>query len=986
VKQSCFRVRQFIRAIPFFATFATCFALAPNKSLSQYHQDFWTEENGLPQASVQAITQTKNGYIWVGTRDGLARFDGLKFTIFRGSEHPGLLSDDIRSLHEDNLGRLWIGTFNGGVSCLENGTFRAYSAEQGLNTGGVLEILQDRQGKLWFGTWGGITRFNRGRFENYRQAEGIVGKNGWSFFQDPQSGTLWAATDRAIHRYVEPRFEVETSLRGFRSRDIRKIHIDKNGRFWVGTLNGLAAYEKGVARIFTTAQGLADNRIRTLAEDKDGNLWVGTWDGLSRIQGNQITSLPKSGERINGMIEALFVDRDGSLWIGMRGGGLGRLRDAKFSNFTIREGLRSKLPRCIFEAKDGAIWIGSDGGGLARIQGDTIQHLTRTNGLPSDFVASVAEAKDGTIWAGLGRPAALVAIRNGTVEQVLGPERGLPFEYSVRAVFVDAADRLWAGGDGGLCRIEGGKIFNIAGLPETPVRVIAQDREGRIWAGSSGGLCIIEDDSVASVFKSDSGLSHEAVYSMYEDRQGTIWFGTQQGLTRFQKGAFKSLTREQGGFQGTIYQILEDDSGALWMASSRGISAVRKSELHAVLDGATQRLAITSYSTADGLKSTQCQGGSQSPGIKSRDGRIWFATLNGVAVARPSDPDPHNEAPPALIESMKADRTDFAPSQVNRFPAGTEDFEFHYTAIRFITPEKVQFRYRLVGREANWVTANERRSAYYNNLSPGKYTFQVAASSDGATWSEPVQTAEFVLDPYFYQTRWFYLSSAAFIVIAGFALHRVRIAKERERFAMLLAERTRIARDLHDTMAQGFAGTAFQLEALRSSLTDAPPATKRHLDLALTMVRHSFAEAKRAVLNLRSAQFENADLVAAVSESGRQMLAETGMTLTVNTQGKPRRLESDVETQLLRICQEAMANVIKHANASRIEVLFDFSQPKAEIIIKDNGSGFDLEAMKKRNGHQFGLRGMQERMSQLGGRLEISTSPGCGTEIKVHLN
>jgi ligand-binding sensor domain-containing protein len=422
------------------------FGLDSKKAITQYHQDFWTEEDGLPQASVQAITQTRNGYIWVGTRDGLARFDGLKFTVYRGRDHAGLLSDDIRSLYEDDLGRLWIGTFNGGVSCLENGSFRAYSAGDGLKTTGVLEILQDTHGNLWFGTWGGISRFHRGRFESYRQPEGVVGNNGWSFFEDRKSGTLWAATDRAIHRYVEPRFEIETNLRGFKSRDIRKVYIDKKGVFWVGTLNGLAAYENGSARTFTTAQGLADNRIRTLVEDREGNLWVGTWDGLSRIQGDQISSLPKSGERINGMVDALFIDRDGSLWIGMRGGGLGRLRDAKFSNFTMREGLRSKIPRCIFEAKDGTIWVGSDGGGLARIDDSTIQHFTRTNGLPSDFVASVAEESDGTIWAGLGRPAALAAIRNGRIQKVLSQEDGLPFEYSIRAVFVDKAGNLWAGG------------------------------------------------------------------------------------------------------------------------------------------------------------------------------------------------------------------------------------------------------------------------------------------------------------------------------------------------------------------------------------------------------------------------------------------------------------------------------------------------------------------------------------------------------------
>ena len=237
------------------------FGLDGKKALSQYHLDFWTEEDGVPQASVQAVTQSKNGYLWIGTRDGLARFDGLRFTQYRSNEHPGLRSDDIRSLHEDNLGRLWIGTFNGGVSCLEDGVFRAYSAEHGFETTGVLEIFQDSYGNLWFGTWGAIARFNRGRFETYREGDGVVGKNGWSFFEDRESSTFWAATDRAVHRYVEPRFEVDVRIRGL--DDIRKIHVDGNGVFWVGTLNGLIAYENGRKRTITAADGLADNRIRT---------------------------------------------------------------------------------------------------------------------------------------------------------------------------------------------------------------------------------------------------------------------------------------------------------------------------------------------------------------------------------------------------------------------------------------------------------------------------------------------------------------------------------------------------------------------------------------------------------------------------------------------------------------------------------------------------------------------------------------------------
>ena len=961
-------------------------ALDPGKAITQYQQDFWGEEDGLPQASVQALTQTKAGYIWIGTRDGLARFDGTKFTIYRSDDHPGLLSDDIRSLYEDNLGRLWVGTFNGGVSCFENGAFRAYSAAEGLRSKGVLSIYQDYYGNLWFGTWRGIAKFNRGRFDYYSEAEGVQGKSAWSFAEDANH-LLWAATERALHTFQDSQFRVQQEISGFPFHDIRKIHIDRQGAYWVGTLNGLIRIAKGKERVFTTADGLADNRVRTMAEDKEGNLWVATWDGLSRIQGEHVSSsTAKSGERLSAVIDALLVDSDGSLWMGLRGGGLGRLRDAKFSNFTTQEGLPSKLPRCVFQSGDGAIWVGTDGGGLARMKGESVLQITKSNGLPSNFVASLAEGEDGTIWAGLGRPAAIAAIRDGTIEKILTSSDGLPCEYSVRALFVDKAGILWAGGDGGLCQVLADHIEPIRGLPAPPVRVISEDREGRMWIGTDDGLCVLRGTKVESVFTTAHGLSHNAVYSFHQDKAGVIWLGTQQGLTQFKNGKFRSMPRARGRFHGTIYTVLDDEEETLWTSSSRGISAVKKSAVEAVLDGRVAVLESVSFGKADGLKSTQCTGGSQRPGCKTRDGRLWFATLNGLAVIQPNQRDPNEQAPPVLIEEIRANRLSAAPNIHHQFAPDTDDFEFHYTALKFITPERVQFRYQLAGHDKGWVHAGTRRTAYYNNLRPGVFTFQVSASSDGVTWSEPVKTAAFVLEPHFYQTGWFYTACAAGLLAIGFAFHRHRLSKERERFAMVLAERTRIARDLHDTMAQGFAGTAFQLEALRSNLSDAPAETQQHLDLALTMVRHSFAEAKRAVLNLRSPLLENSDLVTAVSETGRQMLAESGVTLIVNTRGKPRRLSPEVETQLLRICQEALANAMKHAHASRIEFSFDFSHSQPEIVIKDNGAGFDLESADKRHGHQLGLRGMRERMKQLGGRIEICTAPGNGTEIKVHLN
>jgi len=976
----------FFRLMVVLSAACSVHALDPRKAITQYQQDFWTQEDGLPQASVQAITQTRNGYLWIGTRDGLARFDGTKFTVYRGDEYSGLLSDDIRSLYEDKSGRLWIGTFNRGLTCYENGTFQSIATRDGLTSAGVLEIYEDSNSTLWFGAWSGVLKYAGGKLETFQAPQGLAGKSVWSIWEDPQRNLL-VSTTAGVQVYKDGRFQPQPQWRGVRSRDIRQVYTDRRGVTWVATLEGLVRSDAHSTRILTAADGLPDARARCLVEDAQDNLWIGTWNGICRIQGEQITSVPKlSGERLNGLIEALFVDRDGSLWVGIRGGGLARLRDARFSNLTEREGLPSHLPRCVFPASDGTVWIGTDGGGLARVEGDKIQKLGKAEGLPSEHVASLAESRDGAIWAGLSRPAAIAEIRHGRVTKTIRAQDGLTSETSIRCLFADKDGTLWAGGDGGLCQIANGQIRPVSGIPETPVRVIAQDVEGRLWAGSEGGLCLVKDGKVAAVHTVRDGLSHNAIYSFFEDREGVIWIGAQQGLTRFAKGKFETVTRARGGFQGTIYQVLEDDDQTIWTLSSRGISAMRKRDIESVIEGRLSSLEPITFGTADGLKSSQGQGGSQGPGCKTPDGRLWFATLNGVAIVSPREPDPHREPPPVLIEELWANRKPFQPLAKNNFPADTDDFEFHYTAIQFITPERTQFRYRLVGHDKEWVPAKSRRAAYYSNLRPGSFTFQVSASNDGIVWSKPVQTGAFILQPHFYQTVWFYLLALLSIAAAAWAFHQRRLIRAQEQFAAVLAERTRIARDLHDTLAQGFAGAAFQLEALRTGLTDAPPEIKRHLTLALTMVRHSFTEAKRAVLNLRSPIIEAEGLEPAVRDIGDQILRDTGIKMTTRIEGKHRRFGSEIEHQLLRICQEAIANAVKHSHCTEIEVVFDYSGKKPILSIRDNGSGFDVREAGQCNVHHFGIQGMTERMKQMGGELEIRSAPGQGSEVLIRLD
>lgn len=955
-------------------------ALDGSKAITQYHQDFWSEESGLPQTSVQAITQTREGYIWIGTRDGLARFDGHKFTIYRDEDHPGLRSNDIRSLCEDNQGRLWIGTFNGGVALFQNGTFKSYGAENGLPSNGVLDILQDSHGTIWFGTWGGVARFNRGSFDAFGEEEGLIGRNGWSFCQDPK-GQVWLATARAVHFYNEGRFHAHADLRGFTPHNLQEFHIDKNGAFWLGTVGGgLIRHQKGEQQTFTMEEGLADNRVRALAEDGDGSIWVGTWNGLSRLRDGVITSLPNSSSKVSGFVESLFFDREGSLWVGMRGRGLARIRDAQFSSYTPAEGLPSHFPRCIYPGRDGSVWIGTDGGGLTRLHHGKFQSMTSSNGLPSDYVWSIAEDKSGGIWAGLARPSGVAIARKEKVEAVFTQKTGLPVQHGVRAIFVDSKDRVWAGGDsGGLCRYTNGTWERIPEIQSTLIRMITEDSTGNIWVGGGEGLARMRDGKV-EVFTTKDGLAHNSVYALWEENDGTIWLGTQRGLTRFRDNEFRSFTSQEGVFDGTIFLVLKDPDERLWMSSSRGIFAIESARMEELVQRKIGKVESATFGIRDGLISSQCEGGSQWPGCRTQDGRLWFATSHGVA-ATPAKREPAKTAPPpVLIESTIADGTALESQSL---PAETDNFEFHYTAVQFTRPERVQFRYRLEGHDPSWVSAGTRRVAYYNNLPPGEFRFLVSASLDGMNWSKPGESAPFTLQPHFYQTSWFYALCALVVTACGWGFHRHRMTKAQDRFALILTERTRIARDLHDTLAQGFAGIAFQLQALGSRLKNAPPETRRHLDLALNMVRHSLRESKRAVLNLRSPLLEQGNLLTAVEELANQLFSETGITFQITTHGDSQALDPQVEQEILRLCQEAFSNIVRHAKASRVELSIDFRKNPGVLTISDNGIGFEPDNPATVAEHHFGLLGMTERVKRIGGDLKITSSPGAGTSISI---
>lgn len=962
------------------------FGLDPEKAITQYHQDVWSERDGLPQGSVQAITQTRDGYLWVGTRDGLARFDGVSFTIFQAEEYPGLRSNDIRALYEDREGKLWIGTFNGGVSCLQDGVFIGYGEEDGLPGEGVLAIFEDKAGRIWLGTWNGLACYDGRAFRQYGEADGLNGTGAWSICTD-KKGVMWVGTERGVHRFNGERFEFE-EIAGMTGHALRRMVIDREDRMWLGTIGGgVAIWKGGELKRVVVGDGLADNKVRELFEDQHGNMWIGTWAGISRYWQGGTTSYTREDGLPHDFIDALFEDREGSLWIGTRGGGLVRLRDGKFAVYTMNEGLAGSITRSIRQSKDGTIWIASDGGGLSRFRDGTFKNYRTRDGLPSNFVWSLAEDGEGTLWIGTGHPGRLCRFRNGQFT-VFGPEHGLSLDYGVRAVYADRAGDIWVGGSGaGLHRFRDGtfELFTMAdGLLSPLVRVIAEDREGNLWVGTNGGLCRYKDGKFTGYTTGD-GLSHNAVYAIHEDSEGVLWLGTQSGLTVYREGQFRAYTTQDGLYQNIIFQVLEDDGGELWISSNRGVFRLSKKAVADFDAGKIDALPCVGYSVADGLKTTQCEGGTQPSGWRSSDGRLWFATGNGVAMIDPksirNDPRP----PPVLIEQFYLGDKALELKKPLRLAPGSRELRFHYTALSFAAPEKVQFRYKLEGVDSDWINAGTRRVAFYNEIPPGTHRFRVIACNSDGVWNEQGAQLAFVLEPHFYQTFWFYAICAVVVGMTGWTWHWRRMQAAHAEFSLVLAERSRIARELHDTLAQGFAGIAFQLEAVATKLTEAPTQAQRHLNVALNMVRHSLSEARRSVMNLRSPALEAGDLASALRETATQMIADKEMQVCVETVGETRALPPKIEDQLLRIGQEAITNSFRHADAGLIQIRIEYATQRVVMLIEDDGRGFEIAELAHANGEHFGLLGMRERAKQMGADLTVESDPGVGTRVRVEV-
>lgn len=997
----------------------TGFALDSDKELAQYSHNVWRTESGLPQNTVRAIAQTRDGYIWLATDGGLVRFDGTRFTIFDRHTDEAIKSDSIQSLLEDHAGNLWVGT-DAGLLGYSNGKITGYSTRDGLASDRVSSLYEDHTGTLWIGTPNGLSRFRDGRFTSYTINEGLPSNSVSAIYEDrrgslwvgtpgglarfggeqvaevyaikdglpannvsaiyeSRDGSLWFGTPGGLVRFAADRFAVYTMSDGLANNMVWAIHEDRAGMLWIGTDGGLSRLTNGRFVTLTVQDGLADNSVYSIYEDSAGNLWLATPGGLTRWRAGRLDSYTAQAGLSGNVVLSVLEDREGNLWVGTESGGLDLFKDKKFTTYTASEGLASDLTWAVYETRDGAMWMGTQSG-LTQIKGGKPKTFTTKEGLASNIVRALKEDRAGALW--IGTPAGLCRWQNEKFDTYTVLD-GLS-SNAVWALEEDREGALWIGTLGGLTRLKDGKFTVYTaedGLSDDAILALGATADGTLWVGTrSGGLNRFKDGK----FTNEQQLSDNSIHAIHEDADGALWIGTRNGgLNRFKDGRLVACTTKNGLFDDCVFQILDDGKDNLWMSCTKGVFRASRQQLNDFADGKIQYVSSVSYGTADGLRSRECTGGGQPAGWRSRDGRLWFPTIKGVAMVDPQHLKLNEQKPPVVIEQVIADDKPVDMRAEVKLSAGVYRLEFQYTGLSFVAPEKVRFKYKLEGFDRDWVEAGARRVAYFTSVPPGDYTFRVIASNNDGVWNEEGAAFAFYIEPRFYQTYWFYLLLLVIAGLAGWGIYHLRIKRIKAQFAAVLVERSRLARDIHDTLAQGFVGISLQIEAVGKMLEKSPVAAKQHLDLAQSLITHSLSEARRSVWDLRAQALESADLATALADEAKRLTASTSVQAEFHVTGTPRPLPATVENNLLRIGQEAMTNVIKHAKAGKIRVELAFEPKQVGLRVKDDGCGFEAKGNAASAEGHFGLIGMRERAERLRGKLAVESRPGAGTEIIV---
>jgi len=931
---------------------ASISALNPTTPIAQYGRDVWDSDSGLPQNSVDAILQTRDGYLWLGTQEGLVRFDGVRFTIFDTRNSRAMHDDWVKSLCESRDGTLWVGT-QAGLLRWKSGAFEERQPRGVLSRAVVSALYESREGVLWAATSQGLARVSGEDVRIFGKEDGLPDLIVQAIGED-SGGNLWVGSRGGLARFEVSRFTIPPGSRELPGAATALL-TDPRGGFWIGTGKGLVRWTDGAARVYGAADGLLSPRVQVLYRDRQGTLWVGTTGGLFRFDDGRFVALSRDGGGLSSNeVDALCEDREGSLWVGTRDGGLNRLKDERIANYTVRQGLSDDRVWSVFEDRAGYMWSGSADGSLSRLAPDAAAFAFVANlGAP---VRAMDQDTEGDIWVGT-RGNGVYRLHGKQIQRYTSAE-GLQGTW-VPAICADRRGGVWIGTAGaGLHFFKDGKFTVYTekdGLPSSGIFSLFQDRGGVVWIGTFGGGVSRFENGKFENFTTRDGLAHDIVMSIFEDAAGTFWFGTRGGLSRWKERKFTTYRQKEGLFHDAVQKVLADDHGYLWLTSNHGIFRIRSAELDAATAGHGGTLHPIGFTTANGMRNVECNG-SQHGGFRSRDGRLWFATLKGLAMADPRRIRLNTVPPQVVIESVSAGLRKLSPEKGLNLPPSMRDLEFQYSALSFRNPTALRFKYRLEGFDEGWIDAGARRVAYYTNLPPGRYRFHVEACNEDGVWSRGGGVLPVTLQKSLSESQWFRGLCVLIAAALAWALHRVRV----RRLAAHEALRTAVVEARLSTL-QAQLQPHFLFNALNSLLPlvgREPGRAKRMIVRIADLLRSSLLTETRQLVTLQ----QDLTVLEQYLEIERMRFHDR---IRVEIDADDRTRSADVPSFML---QPLVENAIKHAadprtGHVRIGVLARAEGGKLSLSIRDDGPGFGEDFGTASKG--IGLRNIRRRLETL---------------------
>ncbi|MBX7223973.1 MAG: hypothetical protein K1Y36_28920 [Blastocatellia bacterium] len=971
---------------------------------AQYCFDSWTTDDGLPQNGVRSIGQTPDGYLWFTTLDGLVRFDGVRFTVFNRSNSKGIVSNRFTQLFVASDGTLWTTTEGGNLTRYRQGVFSTIPViipGAATNPQEISDFREPEPGRVlllisrnWYQLFEGVFALVKSIPPN-RLLKTYQGQTGATWTLTPDLITeerRGVVTTYPTHLTLPYAFDHNPPNPNL--RDWNGVFEDHEGRLWVGDLTGMHCFQHGTSQFFGPNEGLPGPTIfHSFWEESDGSLWFASGDsnyqgiGLVCYKNGRMTVWGSSAGLSNNRIYRVFRDREGVVWLATNKG-LNRLRRQLVKTYSVAQGLLSNEVYPILQTRNGDIWIGSTLG-LTRIRGTQFTPMEIKKPFEVGALA-LLEDKTGCLWVGsVGR---MFWYENNRFEQV--PE----FTETPATIFQDSQGTIWVGCGNGLFQFQGknltGRLTTANGLPHNDVKVVYEDSGGTLWVGTYGGLVGFRDGQRVT-YDEAHGLAGNRVRALFEDKQGTLWIGTyDNGLSRLKNGRLFTYRLEQGLFDNGVFSLLEDFHGYFWISCNRGIYRVSKQELNQFADGLKVKIQSTVYNKKDGMFSTECNGGRQPAGIKASDGRLWFPTQDGVSVIDTEAVSLNSMPPPVRIETVKVEREPVADLTAITLLPDQDDLEITYTGLSFIKSEQVRFKYRLLGKDDDWLEAGTRRTAYYTYIPPGTYTFQVVAANSDGVWNQQGASLTIrVLAP-LWQRWWFLLSLGLLAVGLTALLFWARITELRRRQAAQVAfsrqllesqeaERQRIAAEMHDSLGQHLL-VIKNWATLGLTLSTAEAKNRQQLAEISETATEALNEVRQIVYDLRPYQLDKIGLTQTLRFTIQQLLASAGMEPKVEIDEIDGLFPKSQEIIVFRIVQECLNNIVKHSLAATVTIAIKRESDIVAIAISDDGCGFDATRTGAAKSG-FGLTGLSERVRMLGGDHHIHSIPGEGSHLSFRL-